>query len=514
MYRFKLLTYVYLIFSFYLVSAQSISLTDLMDSEVVFAGEVIEESQVNGYLFIYTIDKPSGEDQRYGYRYLDRNLNPVFNGRFTASTLGSFEVAFLMNDQLVVIREYSRMEIVTDRTFIMLPLDDQKKTKEWELKDGAIMPFNVAKRKKLKGMRVPDGFYVPWYQVVRSGDTQVLLAFANYEDSRSNTEFKVFGKDFEVLFTYSLPATNKGPYSFLNLQGITANYLAFTESFMMDRKSFIKRDLLIFSTDSLRLLQRHSLEEKEKPFVHQLRFREWEGLLFQSGLYSKFDNSEYYNMKSSKGIYLKIYDTSGSVIQDKYSLWKDVGDKVNNGYSGQTLFSKYKPYLRDFQPVDKDLIFYLVQLTGQKEIPFGSRAQPIHSVVDNKNYERYSETISQVGFFLHNDLKPPTVQPLSDIEEWDSDQGIYFTQRIDNGYRYFFAMAEKSLLRKITIFGGEGSYTYYSASAEGLKSTDKFNKRSKGIQSTPSRAKDGYILLSEKDTSKKTYSLRLERLDF
>jgi hypothetical protein len=529
----------------YSVSGQKLTIDELLASRKVFSCDVHDQGELRGYLYVYYFvnDKELKEkvgvtrsvsnmlfevnplyrdkEVMFEYKYYDLNLNLVNEGNFLSLLKGSFISAELMGNRIVLSKTYN-LFIISFKTFHFLDAGGQEPAIEMAMVDHVFMPFDSTLESKLKKKPFREKSNQALFPFTR-GNQHLLLFKNKHNDQSLDTAFCIFNDQFEKIFQYNVtPDAGKGTVSSLVYEGMTDSYLLFTKIQKTKSEKMTKRELLVFSKDSLQLQYNVLLEDQNSPHFHQLKIREFQKKLYISGAYFDFKGKTAYTREKSKGFYLMICDEDGSVIKSVRSPLSDLLNQAGiktrrfryEDFLPITRTPDFRPFnfIQDFQVFSPDTIFYLLAMSESKSLMDFSESVSYHStgrsdIQDPQLYRGYKPYLVSSDLKIHTNLA-------KDLVIWGRYNELRFTSYDKQTKEYTAAVFRNVKDNNGGIHWKEmGFYVQRISSAE-IKTSPLIPQYIENGERNIFKSKKNYVLLFEENRKVKSTEVRLEKIDF
>jgi hypothetical protein len=503
---------VYLIVSNTSIYAQDKSLVDLLSESVVFSSSISDENNVHGYLIISELGKLSKDLLELEYYYYDKNLNPVLRGTFTKTIrylkASDFSRVSYFDGKLLisVVTPPFNSHTYNDNSFYILDIEKNIMSSEFTYEAGKIVLLKDKKQGStlLLTSETDSKEYVVG-SVANGVDGGVYLFNNKLPFQQRFKSLKMFNLDQSLRWSYEVEEAHSKEKKYLTPLGSHGDYIYATE-YLFEKKKFVKRDFIIFSIKDGKQVLRYNLEKKGENHLHEVIVRTIDGKIYLGGLFFPLDGSDAYSVSKSSGVYWKKFNIDGKLEATNYLHWKDVNSdkkikpvgKIDKSWIASRTYFVMK---------DGSLNFILQKTKNDKYKKFIS-GEP---VALGKSY--YSvDFLDLIGDIMVLNV-PPSIKKnkINEIE-----MGFHEPQKDFFLYAQYIKEQDCILIINETFKGDKSlknKFVLNVISGTSIKNDYFEIFPGPSIENFINRAKSGFIMVTEVDRSKKTYSIRLEKIN-
>lgn len=501
--------------------AQVRDIAKLANGELIYSSIIYDaDSQVFGYLYLYeqNIEKNT---RTVEFVFLDKNLNAVNNGKFTEpfiQTNNSFKMGFsgqiidcdYVDGKIVLIKKYYNHNYGytswTSKVLSMqvISLSDNSVSKDMICKDNKLVPIPGS----------VDSILAPKYV----GSLNNILSVCNKYHSgfliRDQKEIKCFNTKLEYQWTHkndTMPAKSKES---VNYEMVYVKKNIFLKKTMY-KNSFYQTDSLIcinFENGLTKWI--NELNTKTALNSNELNIRESDDKVYLMGNFSKNTKSETFDEMNTLGMYIKVLNDTGAVMQDKYYNWTDFDTKYGIRKDG-TLEKNFHVLTKRYFLFKDGRITALTETYRPRYTSLLLHMLfPVGTII-NLFTSRFYETHGDIMLFNFNpdlslkDIDVIAKEKSKDYSSVTSDFLFSNYTNDGNGATFFYLNATKEKdAKKSTIMMG----------IDRLKNNERVEERipvysENKYSIVPLPAKEGYVLFKEYNEKAKYNQVRLERLN-
>lgn len=506
--------------------AQMHDLAQLAEGTMIYNTIVYDqESKVFGYLYLYERDVEKNS-HTVEFVFLDKNLNKVSNGTFkepcrTTGFIKSglsvrYDECAVLGDSLVLTKDWYELYnsyYFKVRSYQYLSLKESKVSKDMyhhndSLKVVPERPEEILKLNNEDALR-----YI--YPVQTSYAKGLLLL--NYQngtcDFISTSGEKVWSFKPDSSEYVDMPRVMTSFYGnryYVRLVNDSSVYLTCSKTVKGITKSFDIRKLNLVTG---RHEWDHVLETNTDQYVHGLSMREYKGKLYIMGDHVPYNKSGTIDMVKNLGYHIRILNAQGQVERFNYLIWDNLNGELAVTPTGK-VDKNYRLFTDRFFVLDDGTVAILAEKVRPSFRLEILDLIPVLGTLTSMALGRRTSVGDFVLFQLNDSLKLQKTHVIAKekSKSWSSNSDYLFSHYYNdrNGIVFYYSAEVKNPETKktetvlgINVYDGKG----VQEERIPLYSPRKFSI-------IPVPAKEGYVMLNERNEKEKYNQVRLERLNF
>lgn len=507
-------------------SAQMHDLAQLAEGSMIYNTIVYDqESKVFGYLYLYEQDVEK-KSHTVEYVFLDKNLNKVSNGTFkepcrTTGFIKSglavrYDECAVLGDSLVLTKdwyEFYNTYYFKARTYQYLSLKDNTVSKDMYHQNDSLkvipeLPEDILKMNHTDALR----FIYP----VQTNYARGLLLLDN---EKGKCELVSLGGEkvwsyqpdsTEYVKTPRLISSFYGNRYYVRLVNDSSVYMACSKTVKGITESYVIRKINLVSG---RHAWDHVLETNTDRYVHGLVMRENQGKLYIMGNYVPYNQSGVIENKKNLGYHIRILDAQGKVERINYIKWNKLNGDLAITPEGK-VDKHFRLHTDRFFVLDDGTVAVLAEKVRPSFRLVILDLIPIVGTLTSMALGRRNHVDDFVLFQFDDSLKLHKTHVIAKemSRSWNSDSDYLFSHYYNdrNGLVFYYTTEVKNpeTKKKETILG----INVYDGEVVQEERIPLYSPQKFSIIPVP--AKEGYVMLNERNEKEKYNQIRLEKLNY
>lgn len=488
-----------------MITAQIRDLKDLVHGDVESFSVIKElDGSVYGYYVINRLDEVEKNLWKYEYILLDKNLNKVANGSyndfFNKWYLPNYNHLKKVGDQIAIGRYYEKM-FMDKKGAAMNRFSSYRKL---DLKTNTLsVPFRY-KENKMVEIDVSKGVEEVQKEVKKEKNMKIYITIKDGYVLRDQTKWGNIGiKEVSSLKAFNFDNTLKWEYDYKpkgekSLVTYSVHILDDENVLLATYNRETKVDELhCIDQKTGKLKFKYLLENKAAVYSHFYNIHSVEGKIFITGKMSPYKSTGYEYDKAI-GLYKIELSSEGKELAKKYIEWEKIADHIDINKKGK-MKNGYRLNLRD------NFVF-----TGGNISFVFEKMREASGFVANTAGINTGRVEDLIVLNLDKDFNIKNAETIEKEKTVGTGSDYLYAQFLKdkNEAVFFYAdyRKEEGQRRKNWVLG-------INHNVKGKTSHEVLPISAKDFEIYPFIAKEGYILLAEKNKNEEYGQIRLEKLN-